>query len=284
MLSRRTLLTRVGLATAGAGAASLLAACGGPSIARPTASPTGSLPDQLDDVLATIADGNQAFGVYVEDVRSGGTYSFHGDYASQSASMAKPMIVCMALRKARADGGTLSPENVAHAQKAIRNSDNDAATALWTFAGYQGYQSLADELGMTHTHLDEKKSDQWSWTWTTPQDQVLLARTLATGGSTALTDDECRFVWDLMGQVQDDQAWGVGKPRSASVSAHLKNGWVQFQSTDNLWAVNSMGGVQGDGRDYRMAVMTRVADFPTGREVTSEVGSWVFSILGSGKL
>ncbi|MBI5027852.1 MAG: serine hydrolase [Actinobacteria bacterium] len=159
-----------------------------------------------------------------------------------------------------------------------------SSPALWTYAGYQGYQSLADELGMTHTHLDEKKSDQWSWTWTTPQDQVLLARTLATGGSTALTDDECRFVWDLMGQVQDDQAWGVGKPRSATVSAHLKNGWVQFQSTDNLWAVNSMGGVQGDGRDYRMAVMTRVADFPTGREVTSEVGSWVFSILGSGKL
>ena len=33
------------------------------------------------------------FGVYIEDVRSGGTYSFSGDYASQSASMAKPMIV-----------------------------------------------------------------------------------------------------------------------------------------------------------------------------------------------
>jgi hypothetical protein len=68
------------------------------------------------------------------------------------------------------------------------------------------------------------------------------------------------------------------------VNVHLKNGWVQFKSSDNLWAVNSMGSVTGDGRDYRLCVMTRVADFPTGRDLTSMVGKWVFSILGSGKL
>jgi hypothetical protein len=198
--------------------------------------------------------------------------------------MAKPMIVAMALRKARADGQALSTEHRENARKAITNSDNDAATALWAYAGYQTYQSLADDLGLSHTHLDENRADQWSWTWTTPSDQVLLAKTLATGGSKALTDDECRFIWDLMGQVQDDQAWGVGQPKSGTVKAHLKNGWVQFKSTDGLWAVNSMGAVEGDGRDYRLAVMTRVPDFDTGRAVTSEVGTWVFSILGSGTL
>jgi hypothetical protein len=30
--------------------------------------------------------------------------------------------------------------------------------------------------------------------------------------------------------------------------------------------------------------MTRVPDFATGREITSEVGKWIFSILGSGSL
>ena len=87
-----------------------------------------------------------------------------------------------------------------------------------------------------------------------------------------------------MGQVQDDQAWGVGQPRSATVTAHLKNGWVQFESTDNLWAVNSMGAITSDDRDYRLAVMTRVPDFPTGRETVTEVGKWVYEILGSGTL
>jgi hypothetical protein len=284
MISRRSLLTSAGVVAGGLAASALAACTGTPNIPRPTASPTGPVKDQLDEVLRIIANGSTNFGVYIEDARSGGTYSFTGDYASQSASMAKPMIVAMALRKARADGQALSAEHQENARKAITNSDNDAATALWTYAGYQTYQSLADDLDLSHTHLDENRADQWSWTWTTPSDQVLLAKTLATGGSKALTDDECRFIWDLMGQVQDDQAWGVGQPKSGTVKAHLKNGWVQFKSTDGLWAVNSMGAVEGDGRNYRLAVMTRVPDFDTGRAVTSEVGKWVFSILGSGTL
>ena len=27
----------------------------------------------------------------------------------------------------------------------------------------------------------------------------------------------------------------------------MKNGWVEFKSSDGLWAVNSMGRVQGEG-------------------------------------
>lgn len=284
MITRRSLLTTTGVLAGGIAAATLVGCSSEPNIPRPTVSPTGSITDQLDQVLKIIANGSTNFGVSIEDVRSGGTYSFSGDYSSQSASMAKPMIVAMAERKARSDGGTLSAENVDNATKAITHSDNDAASALWQYAGYQGYQTLADELGMAHTHLDQNKADQWSWTWTTPSDQVLLVKTLATGGSQALTDAECSFIYDLMGQVEDDQTWGVGQPKSGTVKVHLKNGWVQFKSTDGLWAVNSMGAVSGDGRDYRMCVMTRVPDFDTGRAVTSEVGKWVFSILGSGTL
>ncbi|MFT4109333.1 serine hydrolase [Propionicimonas sp.] len=281
MISRRALLTTTGALAGGLAASTLMGCSGAVNIPRPTASPTGAIKDQLDQVLTTIANGSTNFGVYVEDVRTGGTYSFNGDYASQSASMAKPMIVSMAMRKA---GGPLTGDNATNATRAIENSDNDAASALWAFAGYQTYQTLADDLKMTHTHLDEAKSDQWSWTWTTPGDQVLLVRTLSTGGSSALTDDECAYLWNLMGQVEQDQTWGVGQPKSSSVNVHLKNGWVQFKSTDGLWAVNSMGAVEGDGRHYRLCVMTRVPDFDTGRAVTSEVGTWVFSILGSGTL
>jgi hypothetical protein len=283
-ISRRSLLTTAGVIAGGMALTGLAACSQSPAIPQPSASPTGAIKDQLDQALKVISGGSEKFGVYIEDVRSGGTYSFNGGYASQSASMAKPMIVSMALRKAAADGGSLSAENVEYARKAITQSDNDAATALWNYAGYAGYQTLADGLSMTQTHLDTAKADQWSWTWTTPSDQVKLVKVLATGTSKALTAEQCSFVYDLMGQVEDDQTWGVGQPKSSSVSVHLKNGWVQFKSSDNLWAVNSMGSVVGDGRDYRLCVMTRVADFPTGRDLTSMVGKWVFSILGSGKL
>ena len=283
-ISRRSLLTTAGVIVGGMAITGLAACSQTPAIPQPSASPTGPIKDQLDQALKIISGGSDKFGVYLEDVRSGGTYSFNGGYASQSASMAKPMIVSMALRKAATDGGALSADNVNNARLAITNSNNDAATALWNYAGYAGYQSLATGLGLAATHLDTGKPDQWSWTWTTPGDQVKLVKVLQSGGSKALTNAECKFVYDLMGQVEDDQTWGVGQPKSASVNVHLKNGWVQFKSTDNLWAVNSMGSVTGDGRDYRLCVMTRVADFPTGRDLTSMVGKWVFSILGSGKL
>ncbi len=283
-ISRRSLLTTAGVIAGGMAVTGLAACTSTPSIPQPSASPTGPITDQLDQAMKVISGGSDKFGVFLTDVRSGHTYSFNGGYASQSASMAKPMIVAMALRKAAADNTPLSAENQQNAVKAITHSDNDAATALWQYAGYTGYTALAADLGLKKTHLDQGKPDQWSWTWTTPSDQVKLVSALSTGKTKALTPDQCAYIWNLMGQVEDDQTWGVGEPKSASVAVHLKNGWVQFKSTDNLWAVNSMGAVNGDGRDYRLCVMTRDVDFPTGRELTSTVGKWVFSILGSGQV
>jgi len=280
-ISRRSLLASAGVVT-GTFALTGLAACTGtPNIPRPTASPTGPIASQLSEVLKVVSAASDKFGVFVTDVRSGGTFSFNGDYASQNASMVKVMIALMALRKA---GGLLSAENAAVATKMITQSDNASAETLWAYGGGpNAYQQLADELKLTHTHREQSRDD-WSWTWTTPSDQVLLLKYVTEGGTKAFTTEQGAYVYDLMGKVEDDQTWGVGAPKSATVVVHLKNGWVQFKSTDNLWAVNSMGTVKGDGRDYRLAVMTRVPDFATGRELTSEVGRQVFSILGSGTL
>ena len=281
--SRRSLL-----GAAAAGVVLGATGCTGTAVARPSASPVGAVRDQLNQVMTTIANGNKQFGVFVEDLRTGGTWSFNDGYTSQSASMAKPMIVSMALRKARP--ADLSADLITDAVLAITQSNNDAATALWTYAGHAGYTDLAKALGMADTHLDEGKPDQWSWTWTTPADQVKLVKALQERNTEALTFAEAKFVYDQMGDVIPDQTWGVGVPRVVSsdvnlkVDVHLKNGWVQFKSTDNLWAVNSMGSVEGQGRKYRMCVMTRLPDFPTGRDTVSEVGKWVFSILGSGTL
>ena len=273
-ISRRSLLA--------VGALTLAGCATGPTIARPTASPTGTITQQLDSVLTVIANGNEKLGVALRDLRSKKDYGFNGKYSSQSASMAKPMIVAMALRKARADGGALSAEHEEQARKAITMSDNDSADALWAYAGgADAYQALAQELELPATHRDEKNF--WSWTWTTPADQVLLLRRLREG-TPALTQQERSHILGLMGQVTSEQTWGVGSPRTEGVTVEMKNGWVQFQSTDKLWAVNSMGHLEGQGRDYLLAIMSRTPDFDTGRELCSEIGRQVFSILGSGSL
>ena len=282
--SRRTgLLALGGLALGG----SVLAGCTSkPTVPTPSVSPSGPIRDQLQSAVSTIAAGNDKLGVAVQDLRSGAQWDFRGSWASQSASMAKPMIVSMALRKARTDKlqQPLPAEQAGQAEKAIEHSDNDSADALWDWAGRRpAYDALASDLGLKDTHSAPEK-DFWSWTWTTPNDQRSFLQQLVKGNTKALTDAERSYLLGLMGQVEDGQAWGVGAPRSGSVKVELKNGWVQFESTDNLWAVNSIGHVAGDGRDYLLTIMTRTETFDLGRAYCDAIGDWVFRILGSGEL
>ena len=282
--SRPVFSRRSGLLAAGG---LLLAGCTSvPNVPAPTASPTGSVRDQLQAALTAISAGTDRLGVALEDLRTGATWDFRGGYAGQSASMAKPMIVAMALRKARTEGleQPLPWPQSEQALQAIRISDNDAADALWEWAGRRpAYDALAKELGLAATHSSPER-DFWSWTWTTPADQRTFLRQLVDGGTQALTGTERAYLLAAMGQVQDDQAWGVGAPRGTGVAVQLKNGWVQFKSTDNLWAVNSIGRVTGEGRDYLLTIMTRMPTFDEGRAYCTTIGDWVFRILGSGEL
>jgi beta-lactamase class A len=277
MISRRGFLLA-------AGALALAGCASGASVPTPSASPTGSLEERLAEVVRTIANGNELVGVALRDLTSGNSYGANPGYASQSASMAKPMIVAMALRKARADGGELSADRLEDCRKAITESDNDAADRLWAYAGTSSaYDALAAELGMANTHSDPGK-DWWSWTWTTPEDQLVLLNQLLHPDTGALTAAESAQILALMGQVIDDQAWGVGAVRSADTEVALKNGWVQFESTDKLWAVNSIGYVDhpaDPARKYLLAIMTRYPDFPTGRETCTAIGTWVYDLLGN---
>lgn len=64
----------------------------------------------------------------------------------------------------------------------------------------------------------------------------------------------------------------------------MKNGWVQFASLDNLWAVNSIGHVDGEGRDYTAAIMCRRPAFAVGRVLVDAIGADLYTILGTGEL
>ncbi|WP_040161555.1 serine hydrolase [Nigerium massiliense] len=282
-VSRRTLLF-------GASAAAVFAGCARPPVVvqTPTASPTGPVREQLAQLMDAYGRNTEQFGLALRDLRSGRDYEFRGDYTSQSASMAKVMIVAMALRQARKDGGPLPFDRMTQASKAIIESDNDSADALWAYAGGpDAYQALANELQMTHTRRDPK-NEFWSWTWTTPSDQRLLIDKIV-HGTPALTEQERFYLLDLMAKTEADQTWGVGAPKT-SATAHpvvrvwMKNGWVQFQSTDGMWAVNSMGRVEGDGRDYLLAMMSRVPTFQQGKAFLNDVGADVFRVMGSGTL
>lgn len=270
-VSRRVLLVGAGVALAGCAQPS-------PRIIRPTASLTGPVRQRLDAIMATYGRNPYPFGVAIRDLRSNADYDHEASYLSNSASMAKPMIVAMALRASRARGGEMSYANYTRASKAIIVSDNDAADELWAFAGGpDAYQRLANELGMKQTRRDPVK-DFWSWTWTTPADQRLLMDKLLLG-TPALRDDDRFYLLDLMSKVVPEQSWGVGHPRSADVRVQMKNGWVQFVTGDGLWAVNSTGHVEGEGRDYVATLMCRTPTFPEGRRFIDGLGADIWAAM-----
>lgn len=270
--------------------ASLLVGCARPPIVitTPTKSPTGSVREQLTEVAEAFAGTTRKLGMAVRDLRTGAEWDFQGDYASQSASIAKVMIVAMALRQARATGEPFTFEDYARASKAITVSDNDSADELWASSGERpAYDELAAELGLPETHSDPDNSF-WSWTWTTPRDQRELVRQLVEGTKALHTEDRL-YLLDLMSRVTSSQRWGVGSPTlqpglSGRVKVEMKNGWVEFKSSDGLWAVNSIGHVSGEGRDYVAAMMCRVDSFEKGRQLLDAIGAELWTILGEGEL
>lgn len=281
--TRRTLLAAAG--------AAVLAGCARPAVnvTRPTASPTGSVAAQLDQIMQTYArntvNGQLLLGMAVKDLQTGHTWDFHGDWASQSASMAKVMIAAMTLRQARAEGHALDPAHQKTLSDMLINSDNDAADALWSYAGGpDAYQKLAAELGMTQTRRDTARPD-WSWTWTTPKDQLVLLDRLL-DGTPALTQDDRLYELDVMGKTNPAQIWGVGHFRSGTVHVSMKNGWVQFGTGQypGLWCVNTMGHVRGEGRNYTAAIMCRQPTFEAGKALLDAIGSDLYKVMGSGAL
>lgn len=276
-LSRRGLLL-------GAGALALTACSSGPApVVTPSASPTGTVREQLQTTMDAYAANTELLGMSVTDLRTDATFSFRGDFDTNSASIAKVMISLAALRKARAAGDELSFENYGRISKAIRDSDNDSADRLWEWVGgVAAYDALAADLGLPNTHSDPR-SDFWSWTNTTPDDQRLLMHLLATG-TKAVHEEDRLYLMELMSKTNASQTWGVGHPRSGKVAVSMKNGWVQFKSLDNLWAVNSIGRVTGEGRDYVAALMCRRPTFDEGRALTDAIGADLFAVMGSGEL
>lgn len=276
-ISRRGLL---------AGAAALaLTACSKPAPSVPAPpSLTGPVRDQLQATMELYAQTTDLLGLSVRDRRTGGTFAFNGGYDTQSASIAKVMIALMTLNKARAAGEELPFERYTQISKAIVNSDNDSADALWEYAGGgDQYTRLAVGLGLPNTHADPR-SPFWSWTNTTPDDQRALIDRIV-DGTPAVHEEDRLYLLDVMTQTNPTQTWGVGHDRKkGKVEVAMKDGWVQFKSLDNLWAVNSIGHVQGEGRDYTAAIMCRRPTFDEGRALVDAIGGALFTIFGTGEL
>ena len=84
-----------------------------------------------------------------------------------------------------------------------------------------------------------------------------------------------------MENVTPDQRWGVSGGVPSGVTVALKNGWLPLDTADDDWQINSVGWINGDGRDYLMAVLTTGnATEQDGIDLIDKLSSAVWQSLG----
>jgi beta-lactamase class A len=172
-----------------------------------------------------------------------------------SASVIKVTILAALLRKAEDQHRHLTATEAARARAMITRSDNDAATALWAELGRSYLQHFLDVAGMRHTRLGP---GGWGLTQITANDQVVLLRLLLNGN--AVLDPASRsYALKLMAGVIPAQRWGVPAGAPASLTVHVKNGWLPLAT--HGWRIHSIGCFTGHGGSYSIVVLTQ--DNPT---------------------
>jgi Beta-lactamase enzyme family len=188
--------------------------------------------------------------VAIFDVRSGTSYLYAPAAHFDAASTAKVEILATALYRAQQRHRWLTPEERDEAIPMIEDSDNDAADALWSDVGdARSVQRFDDLVPMPDTTV----SSAWGLTRVTAPDCVRLERQYVTPDS--LLDRRSRsYGLHLMEHVTPSQGWGVSAGVPSRVTVALKNGWLPQPGT--AWTINSIGWVDGDGRDYAIAVLT----------------------------
>jgi hypothetical protein len=201
-------------------------------------------------IASYVAHRHGAISAAVYDRNTGKLMLFHPKVRGRTASIVKADILETRLHQT---GGRLSADDRATATTMIENSDNDSATDLFNEdGGPSGLTAYNNLVGMKQT----TPNVDWGDTTTSAADQVTLVRELLSP-STLLTNSARSFQRTLMRHVESDQRWGISGGVPKGVKFGNKNGWLPVDEDHDLWAVNSIGWVHGDGKSYVIAVITQ---------------------------
>ena len=187
--------------------------------------------------------------VAVEDLTTGQIYQFRPGVIENTASTLKVDILATLLAQAQAAGSALTPEEQSLAVPMIEESLDSAADVLWTLLGPGAVGAFEQGAGMTSTV--PATDGVWGTTTTTALDRLAMIRTLVEPNP-LLTDASRAYVLDLMEHVTPSQNWGATGGVPPGVTVALKNGFAVIDG----WQINTTGWVNGDGRDYLIAVLT----------------------------
>lgn len=202
------------------------------------------------DITAAMHGRHGHIAVRVEDVRTGVECRYNEGSRSHSASVMKVTILAALLYWHQQTHTSLSSTEKHEATLMIEQSDNDAATYLWDELGESRVRNFLKAATMTETELDP--SGAWGLTNITARDELQLMR-LLTEPNSVLTSSSRAYEVGLMNHVIPYDYWGITAGVPSGLTVYVKNGWLPDPT---LWVINSIGAIEGHGRDYKMAVLT----------------------------
>jgi beta-lactamase class A len=202
------------------------------------------------DIAAAIRGRSGSIAIRVEDVRTGVECRYNEGRRSHSASVVKATILAALLYWRQHTHTSLTPAEKREATLMIEYSDNNAATYLWNDVGHARLNQFVKAATMTETELNS--GGYWGLSEITARDELQLMR-LLTEHNSVLTDSSRAYELNLMNHVVSYERWGVPAGAPSGLTAYVKNGWL---NDPVLWVINSIGAIEGHGRDYKMAILT----------------------------
>jgi beta-lactamase class A len=189
----------------------------------------------------------------VTDLGTGATATYHARQAFPTASIVKAGILAALLLQRQHQHAAPGPGEQALAAAMIENSDNAAATALWTTIGGAAGLAAADQaLRLRHTVPGPR--GWWGLTTTTVTDQLRLLSAL-TSPRSPLTAAARHYELALMRAVAAGQNWGVTATASPRTRPAVKNGWMP-DGPAGRWVINSIGVISHRHQRLLLAVLS----------------------------
>jgi hypothetical protein len=208
----------------------------------------------IEAAIADIsADRDTDFGVAVSAFDGDLVCGYQADRGYDAASTGKVIVLGTLLRAAQEEGRGLTDREDELATAMITVSDNDATVELRNQLGRERMQDFLDLAGMPNTLLHPE--NYIGLMKINAEEQVRLLE-LVTEPNDVLGDEERAYARTLMGDVVEEQRWGVPAGAPEGAETINKNGWLPYDGTD-VWRVNSIGAIDGtDAGPYRMAILT----------------------------
>jgi hypothetical protein len=246
-----------------------------------TTQPLGSpITNSLLSYLRTRQD---TVSIAIHNNRTNQTWSFNPSNHYHASSVAKVNLMAAFLYKLQASKQNMSLIDKTKMSDMIIYSNNVNADYFYIKVGDCAGLGLFNALiPMTSTAPGcmYKHITGWGTTNTTVLDQLSLLE-LFTKPNAILTDASRSFGLSLLTHISQADSWGVSVGPTPGTKVAFKNGWSPLDSYQN-WEINSVGWIQGNHRDYEIAILTsHNPNFSYGVATANTIAQSIWNTMGA---